>query len=118
MRSTETVVLVSAPRVHERHTYSSRLGNNLATPVVYTTHLCREFNLNCYIDWPAESRQKYISPRLNNLATPNLSDSVRMVDIRRICLAIGTQNGAEISICGIEVYRLPIAECKLWCENI
>jgi len=30
--------------------------------------------------------------------------SVRMVDIGRICLAIRTQNGAEISIYGIEMF--------------
>ena len=42
--------------------------------------------------------------------------SVRMVVIGRICLAIRTENGAEISICPIEMFfmrRLSLSHSKL-----
>ena len=49
-----------------------------------------------------------------------------MVGLGKICLAIWTKNGTEISICGIEIFYILAtfepqqitAECKLWDQHI
>ena len=91
-------MFVSAPRVREKHTFSSCRVQDTPLLGVQQEFLCwlacREpiegigFHLDQTIIW-----------RRRTCRT-----SVRMFDIGRICLAIRTQNEAEISICGIEMF--------------
>ena len=56
-----------------------------------------------------------------NLDADRVTTSVRTVDINQICLVIRTQIGAEISICGVEMFTFDpqqiTAEFKLPCQN-
>ena len=85
----------------ERQTICSCLSsNNLATLVVYMTLI----NWNCYVGWRAESRLKDNSDKTITNRRRTYRISLLMVDISRVCLAIRTQNGSEIDICGVEMF--------------
>jgi len=96
-------MLVSTPRVPERHKCSSGSVNNLAhdTPL-----LCVQLKLLCRepIKGIGFHPDQTTAWRLRNCCT-----SVRMIDIGRICLAIRTQNGTEISIYGIEFLYIQVS---------